>query len=70
MKLKCGCIINAGFDAYVEFCSLHEAAPILKETNYTLAVLSLQSVHYHNDPEFRDAVDNALTADKLAKGKA
>jgi len=71
MKLKCGCKvvpIPEPFGYTIEFCPLHEAAPTLKETNHILAVLSLQSDRYATDPEFRDAVDNALEANKLAEG--
>jgi len=49
--------------------NLIAAAPTLKETNYILAVLSLQSDRYATDPEFRDAVDNALEADRVAEGR-
>lgn len=42
------------------------AAPLLKETNYVLAMLALQSDRYQSDPDYRDAVDDALGADAIA----
>ena len=45
------------------------ATPDLLEHGYILAVLSLQSDRYSNDPDFRDAVDNLLSVCRGAKGE-
>jgi len=49
--------------------SLIAAAPDLLEHGYTLAVLSLQSDRYSDDPDFRDAVDGLLDVCRRAKGE-
>ena len=46
---------EAKYNAY-----LIEAAPEIIEALYNLSVLSLQSDRYHEDMDFRDAVDNGL----------
>ena len=50
--------------------TLVAAAPDMLETGYILARLALQSERYTTDPEYRDAVDNWLTVEKLAKGES
>jgi len=48
---------------------LISAAPMLKETNYALAMMFLQSSLYRTDPDVREAVDAALAANAIAEGR-
>ena len=47
---------------------LISCAPAMSEAGHKLAMLALQSGRYTSDPEYRDAVDNWLTVEKLVKG--
>ena len=51
-----------------EIARLIVASPAMKEAGHNLAMLALQSDRYTSDPDYRDAVDNWLTVEKLAKG--
>ena len=61
-----GIIAKVGFKPNAHLIA---AAPDLLEHGYILAILSLQSDRYRDEPEFRDAVDNLLTVCGRAKGE-
>ena len=64
----CICDAIEGREKNESNARLIAAAPAMNDAGHKLVMLALQSDRYTSDPDYRDAVDNWLTVEKLAKG--